>query len=323
MQADLDTRRVLIPTGTRLDRNPAAVYLTSLAEGSRRTMLHSLNVIAWVLSNDELNAFELDWSQVRYQHTAAVRAWLVAHYRPSTANKMLSALRQVLKHAWKLGQMSAEDYHRAADTGSVRGETLPAGRDLRPAEIEALLEACAADTTPAGARDAAIIAVMYATGIRRSSVVKLDLADYDAINQTLHIRAAKGRKDYMAQIPQDGAIWSLADWLALRGEDPGALFWPVNKGGKLAPRRLSSQAIYNMLQKRAAEAGVEHFSPHDLRRTLAGDLLDAGADVVTVQKILAHANVQTTARYDRRPETTKREAAKLINIPYRRRAESE
>ena len=72
------------------------------------------------------------------------------------------------------------------------------------------------------------------------------------------------------------------------------------------------QAIYNMLVKRAEQASVSHFSPHDLRRTLAGDLLDAGADIVTVQKILAHANVQTTARYDRRPEQTKRKAASLI-----------
>jgi len=320
MSEQLDTARAVIPAEEwSYDQNPAVVYLTSLADGSRRTMLHSLNTVAWLLSNGEFDALALDWGQVRYQHTAAVRAWLAERYSPSTANKMLSALRQVLKHAWKLGQMSAEEYHRAADTGSVRGTTLPAGRDLAPGEIAALMQACERDRTPAGTRDAAIIAVMYATGIRRSSVVKLDVKDYSVTHQTLHIRSAKGRKDYMAQIPQDGVIWALADWLGLRGDAPGALFWPINKGGKLTPRRLSSQAIYNMLQKRAAEAGVEHFSPHDLRRTLAGDLLDAGADVVTVQKILAHSNVQTTARYDRRPETTKRAAAKLINIPYRRK----
>jgi len=310
----------IVPAGENwYDRNPAAVYLTGLSESSRRTMLQALNIIAGKLSSGELDALSLDWSRVRYQHTAAIRAWLAGRYSPGTANKMLSALRQVLKHAWKLGQMSAEDYHRAADTGSVRGETLPAGRDLRPAEIEALLEACAADTTPAGARDAAMIAIMYATGIRRSSVVKLDLADYSRADETLHIRSAKGRKDYLSQIPQEGAIAALEDWIAVRGDSPGPLFWPVNKGGNLAPRRLSSQAIYNILAKRAKQAGVEHFSPHDIRRTLAGDLLDAGADVVTVQKILAHASVTTTARYDRRPEQTKREAAKRIHIPYKGR----
>lgn len=315
--------RAVTPAGENwFDRNPAAVYLTSLGEGSRRTMLQALNVIAALLSGDELDAFTLDWSRVRYQHTAAVRAWLAEHYRPATANKMLSALRQVLRHAWMLGQMSAEDYHRARETGSVRGETLPAGRDLSSGEIAALLQTCERDPSPAGARDAAVIALMYATGIRRSSVVKLDLADYDATNQTLRVRMAKGRKDYLAHVPQNGAAQALDDWLSVRGYEAGPLFWPVNKAGKMTPRRLSSQAIYNLLEKRAIEAGVNHFSPHDLRRTLAGDLLDAGADVVTVQRILAHANVQTTARYDRRPESSKRKAASLIHVPYRGRKRS-
>lgn len=317
---DLPAAREIVPAGARPpDRNPAAVYLASLAEGSRRTMHHSLNVIAWLLSNDKLDAFALDWSQVRYPHTAAVRAWLAEHYQPATANKMLAALRQVLRHAWMLGQMSAEDYHRARDVGAVRGETLPAGRDLGSGEIAALMQACERDPSPAGARDAAVIALMYATGIRRASVVALDLSDYDPARQTLRVRAAKGRKDYLAHVPQNGASRALDDWLSVRGREAGPLFWPINKGGKLTPRRLSSQAVYNLLAKRGVEAGVNHFSPHDLRRTLAGDLLDAGADVVTVQRILAHSNVQTTARYDRRPEASKRKAAALIHVPYRGR----
>lgn len=315
-----DSPREIIPAGEHwFDRNPAAVYLASLADGSRRTMLQALNVIAALLSGDELDALSLDWGRVRYQHTAAVRSWLAEHYSPATANKMLSALRQVLKHAWMLGQMSAEEYHRAREMGGVRGETLPAGRDLASGEIAALMQACELDPSPAGARDAAVIALMYATGIRRASVVTLDVADYDPTNQTIRVRAAKGRKDYLAHVPQNGASQALEDWLSVRGYEAGPLFWPINKGGKMTPRRLSSQAIYNLLEKRAIEAGVNHFSPHDLRRTLAGDLLDAGADVVTVQRILAHSNVQTTARYDRRPESSKRKAASLIHVPYRGR----
>ncbi len=302
-----------------LTRHPAIVYLASLSEGSRRTMFQALDTIAHVLSDGELDIFSLDWGALRYQHTAAVRAVLAARYRPATANKMLSALRQVLRQAWKLGLMSAEEYAMARDIASVKGESLPAGRDLSPGEIAALLRVCEDDPSPAGARDAAIIALMYATGIRRASLVRLNRADYNAQRGTLHVREAKGHKDYLAHVASEGAQRALADWLDVRGEEDGPLFYPINKGGRLLPRRLSAQGVYNLLLKRAKQAAIERFSPHDLRRTLAGDLLDAGADIVTVQKILGHASVTTTARYDRRPEEAKRKAAGLIHVPYRGR----
>lgn len=312
---------VLPPTAVPLplDQHPAAVYLASLSEGSRRSVLHALDTVADLLTGGQLDVFTFDWSALRYPHTAAVRAELARRYKPATANKMLSALRQVLYHAWKLGQMSAEDYHRARDVANVKGTTLPAGRDLRSGEIAALLAVCADDPAPAGARDAALLALMYTTGVRRSSVSKLDLDDYDPASGAVRIREAKGRRDYLTYVSQTGAQSALADWLAVRGGESGPLFWPVNKGGRLVRRRMSAQAIYNALLRRADQAGVAHFSPHDLRRTLAGDLLDAGADIVTVQKLLGHASVETTARYDRRPEEAKRRAANLIHVPYQGR----
>ncbi len=110
---------------------------------------------------------------------------------------------------------------------------------------------------------------------------------------------------------------AMEDWLEVRGLKPGPFFLPIRKDGDLELRRMTTQAVYNLLRKRAAQAGVRNFSPHDLRRTFVSDLLEAGADIAIVAKMAGHANVQTTARYDRRPEEAKRRAASLLDVPYR------
>jgi integrase/recombinase XerD len=120
----------------------------------------------------------LNWSAIRYQHTAAVRGHLLDRYAPATAN--LSALRGVLEQTWLLGQMSAEDYHRAVRLAPVPGETLPAGRELLAEEIASLIQNCVEGYRPIGIRDAAIISILFGAGLRREAITKLNLDDYDS-----------------------------------------------------------------------------------------------------------------------------------------------
>lgn len=296
------------------DQDPALVYIARLGKGSRRTMKRALCTIAEIVTGSA-NATILDWHQLRYQHTQAVRSELIARYKPATANKHLSALRGVLKEAWRLGHMSGDDYQRAVDLEVVRGHSLPAGRELQNAEIVALFRICAQDRTPAGARDAALIAILYSSGLRRSEVVALALCDYERESGALTVRCGKGNKDRLAYAAS-GARAAINAWLLHRGDGEGSLLCPVNKGGKIAMRRMGDQSVLGIVRKRAKQAGVDRFSPHDCRRTFVSHLLDAGADIASVQKLAGHASVATTARYDRRGERAKREAAELLHVPF-------
>lgn len=311
-----DSGLLALPEGRPLDQNPAAVYLARLAPGSRRTMRQALDTMADLASGGQMDALALDWPRLRFQHTVAIRARLIEQYAPATANKMLSALRGVLRVAWRLGQMDAETYRRAADLRAVRGDRLPVGRNLTPGEIAAMFAACAKDSTPAGVRDAAVLALLR-LGLRRQEVAGLELDNYDREGKTLQV-LGKGNKERVVPLT-GGVIEALADWIAVRGTHPGSLLQQVNKGGRMICRGITGQAVYNILVRRADQAGVENVTPHDWRRSFVGDLLDAGADLSVVQRLAGHASPTTTARYDRRPEAAKRRAVDLLHVPYQRR----
>jgi integrase len=158
---------------------------------------------------------------------------------------------------------------------------------------------------------------MIGAGLRREEVTTLNFEDYDSENAKLIVRGkrSKQRTAYLG----DGPLAALNDWLEIRGTDPGPLFLAVSKAGNLRHgRRLAPQAIYHLLRSRATRAGVKSFTPHDLRRTIVSKLLNAGVDIAIVAKMAGHSNIQTTARYDRRPEEAKQRAARLLQIPYTR-----
>lgn len=310
----------------RPDRHPALIYLAGRAVGSRRTLRHALDAVAALLTGGRADHRTLPWAELRYPHTAAVRSALLERYEPAGVRKMLVALRGVLKECWRLGYVDAETFQRATDWPTVRGDNqVPAGRALAAGELRALLEACAGDPSPAGVRDAAILALCYGAGLRRAEAVRLDVAHLDSDTGALTVHG-KGRKTRRAYA-RGAAADVLRAWLARRGSGAGRLLLPVSQtgvivytrqlpGGAPAPAAITEYALYLRLKGRSREAGVRPFSPHDCRRTFAGDLLDAGADISTVQRLMGHASVSTTAQYDRRGERTKQSAADLLHFPH-------
>jgi len=250
----------------------------------------------------------------------------------STVNRKLSALRWYARRAAdQIEETPMEPAQRremirnalrAANIEGLRDRTEPEeklkGRHVETDEITRLLIACEGDATPAGLRDAALIATSYQTALRRSELAALTLTAITAEDEgyTLTIQHGKGGKRRQAYVYNDSAR-ILAAWLRERGGEPGPVFCRIRKGGHLViDKPLSGQGLQDILSKRAEQANIQPLTWHDLRRTFAGDLLDMGIDVATVQKLMGHASSDTTTRYDRRPRRTRQDAARKRSLTY-------
>ena len=323
----VQTQELIVFEGKSFETNPAVVFLAGKSANSRRVYQADLDTIANLLGAPD--AFSCNWAAMRYQHTQAVRTMLqemvsdrtMKPLAPATINRMLTCLRGVLKAAWRLGLVSAEDYHRAVDMDNVIGETLPTGRLVLPGELKAIMAECENDLSPAGVRDAAIIGLAYSGGLRRAELAGLDLAECEYCQETREwvLKVTGKRSKERLVFINNGAGDALSDWVSIRGDKPGPLFMAIKKSGKTRPGRLTTQAIYNLMEKRGRAAKVKRFSPHDLRRSYISDLLDEGVDISTVAKMAGHASVTTTTRYDRRDEKAMQAASKQLNVPYTRR----
>ena len=149
---------------------------------------------------------DFPWWLLRYQHSEAIRGRLAEAYAPATANKMLSAMKGVLKSCWRLGLMTADERDRASDVEPVRGTRLPPGRSIPRGELRSFFEVCAAEANdprmPArGVRDAAMLALLYVGGLRRTELASLRLSDYDPEEWAVRVRG-KGNKERRGSTPR-------------------------------------------------------------------------------------------------------------------------
>jgi len=297
------------------DYQAATAYLASLKSAvGRRGMLSQLRKVARLLGFAEID--QVNWATLNAANVRAILSALsTQNLAPASIATMLNALKGVARACWERGTLDTETYQRIRSIRPPAGSRLPAGRDIDAGERLALMQTTARDKTPAGVRDAAILAMLIATGMRRAELCALRTSDVDLETGRLRI-IGKGDKERTAYL-RNGALRYLRDWLAIRGDEPGPIFCRINKAGRIFPAQpLSTTAMHKIITKRAAEAGLRDISPHDFRRTYAGELLDAGQDIATVAALLGHASVTTTARYDRRGERAKEAAAACISVPY-------
>jgi integrase/recombinase XerD len=209
------------------------------------------------------------------------------------------AVRSLHRFAHSEG-MTGEDVARTVSPPK-QPRRLP--KALTVAQVEALLAAPGGDT-PLGLRDTALLELLYATGVRISEAVQLDLDDVwqavrasDGHTPTVRV-LGKGSKERVVPLGSyarsaiDRYLVRARPVLAARGSGTPALL--VNSRGG----RLSRQSAWTVLQGSAVKAGIRiDISPHTLRHSFATHLLDGGADVRVVQELLGHASVTTTQIY--------------------------
>ena len=307
----------LITAGAATDlRDPVAQYLATLqSPNSRRMMLCGLRTCLdlWFKGRPHAPAETFPWWTARFEHTNMIRAALAAEYiSPATANLYLAALRGVMLMCWKLRHITWEEYGAAGSPQAlptIKGTAahVDTGRCLTNDEQAALFTACAADPTPAGRRDAAVLSVLLYGGLRRAEAAALHVEDVDGQRMMITVRRGKGRKARTVPLlPRTAAL--VTAWMQAARRPAGPLFTTVLRGGQAGRRPLTGRPIAALLAKRAAAAGVVDVTPHDTRRTFATNLYEAKVSLEEIRDLLGHASVEMTRRYLRLHEAAARAA---------------
>ena len=296
-------------------KNPLVVFLGGFTNDSARTMRAALDSVADILTDGRIKAESLAWHRLRSNHVTALRGRMLRFYAPATSNRYLSGLRGVLKEAWRLELIDRETMERTMDVAPVRGRREQRGRAVTREELLAVFGACAKDENlAAGARDAAILALLYGSGLRRAELATLSVGDIAWKDSSMRVMG-KGNKQRTVFMPA-GTVAAVKAWLDVRGSKPGSLMTQVFKAGRVRLSGITDQLVYHIVRKRHLEAGVEPFTPHDLRRSFISELLDDGVDLATVARQVGHSNVQTTARYDRRDQKTQQRGVLRLDVPF-------
>jgi len=221
--------------------------------------------------------------------TRAVRAYVARlHQRrlsKATIARKLAAVRSCFRFLARRGALPANP---ARQVRSPRlGRRLPS---FLPVDEATVLLNAPPEPSAAGARDRALLELLYASGLRVAEGCGLDLDDLDEARRTVRV-VGKGDKERVVPVGET-ALEALAAYLAMRGRQRGPIFLNA-RGGRLTPR-----SAHRIVRARARQVGIDQrVTPHTLRHSFATHMLGAGADLRLIQELLGHSRLSTTQRY--------------------------
>src|SRR3954451_9069971 len=245
------------------------------------------------------HAQRLGKSDVRDLDLRTLRSWL-AHQQVTGRSRTTLARRSTAVRVFT-GWLARTGRTRTDVGASLRSpkarQTLPPVlRQDEAAELIASASRLAGDGSPTGLRDAVMLELLYATGVRVGELVGLDVDDVDRSRHGLRV-FGKGRKERTVPfgLPADRALdaWLRVGRPQLLAPGAGAALFLGARGG-----RIDQRAVRTVVHRRIAEVpGAPDIGPHGLRHTAATHLLEGGADLRSVQELLGHASLATTQLY--------------------------
>ena len=237
--------------------------------------------------------------EIRALDNLTIREFMASLYekkkKKSSIHRKIAALRTFFRFLCREGVLEVNPARLVASPRVDR--QLP--NHLTIEEMIKFIETPETETV-LGKRDRAMLELLYASGVRVSELVNLSLIDIDFAHQTVRVKG-KGRKERVVPFGEH-ARRALETYLGVRGEllieadpdqvDPLAVF--MNYQGT----RITTRSVGRMIDKYVKQcADIHHISPHSLRHSFATHLLDAGADLRTIQELLGHARLSTTQQY--------------------------
>ncbi|MDH0960900.1 hypothetical protein EGJ86_22290 [Pseudomonas sp. o96-267] len=282
-------------------------FMSSFASTSRITMRYALRRIAddlGMIGSGMGDVDRLPWHTVTAEAMAELLFAWGERLETGTIRLYMHALRGIARACYIRGLMPAEQFALIAQVKLPRGQNKAGrGRAVEQVYKTALLRDCMQDERVQGVRDAALIALVFGSGIRRAEAAGLLDENLDLDEGELRVKVKGGHYDvrYLAA----WAIPYLQAWREVRRANDlhhGFFLNRIWKGGKLAPTGLQGRSLFYLLEYRSKRAGLPFIvRPHDARRTVGTEMLSTHGELIA-QRVLGHADLSTTRIYDKRSD---------------------
>jgi len=273
--------------GGRSNQNTVAAYR------------NDLNQLCTYLKKQEVD----NWPQITREHIAGYLLEMRENqaYRSTTIARKIAAFKSFFRYLRSVGYLAFDPVEKLEAPhvqkelpGVLSAEQI--GSLFRQVEVE----------TPAGQRDLAMLHMLYATGMRVTELVSLNLADFDAAQATVTCpgRSGRNKRERVLPLPAIAVeatqqyIQAARHRLMLRHPDEEALF--LNHHGE----RLTRQGFWLIIKGYARQAGITNITPHMLRHSFATLMLKGGMELRSVQELLGHAHISTTQVYNQLVRTS-------------------